>query len=84
MMRNMRTTLDLPDSVFRQLKAKAALEGTTLKALLSTLIARGLQVPRSDAAGRSPAPSLPPSIKLGRPLKLRKPSNARLFELLDE
>ena len=80
----MRTTLDLPDSVFRQLKAKAALEGTTLKALLSTLIARGLQVPRGGEAGHAPAPAMPPSIKLGRSLKLRKPSNARLFELLDE
>ena len=84
MMRNMRTTLDLPDSVFRQLKAKAALEGTTLKALLSTLIARGLQVPRAGVTAGSPVPGLPPSIKLGRPLRLRKPSNARLFELLDE
>jgi hypothetical protein len=80
----MRTTLDLPDSVFRQLKAKAAIEGTTLKALLGTLIARGLQAPASEAAGRTTTQSLPPSIKLGRPLMLRKPSNAKLFELLDE
>ncbi len=80
----MRTTLDLPDSVFRQLKAKAAIEGTTLKALLGTLIARGLQAPVDSAAGQTPAHVMPPSIKLGRPLKLRKPSNAKLFELLDE
>ncbi len=84
MMHAMRTTLDLPDAVFRQLKAKAALEGTTLKALLGTLIARGLQSPRAGNAAHPPVPALPPSIKLGRPLKLRKPSNARLFELLDD
>jgi Ribbon-helix-helix protein, copG family len=30
----MRTTLDLPDALLRQLKAKAALEGTSLKALM--------------------------------------------------
>ena len=84
-MRPMRTTLDLPDSVFRQLKAKAAIEGTTLKALLGTLIARGLQAPPGGARSQTPAQTpLPPSIKLGRPLRMRKPSNAKLFELLDE
>jgi hypothetical protein len=80
----MRTTLDLPDSVFRQLKAKAAIEGTTLKALLGALIARGMQLPAPSAQSQAPAQALPPSIKLGRPLMLRKPSNARLFGLLDE
>ncbi len=80
----MRTTLDLPDSLFRQLKAKAALEGTTLKALIGTLIARGLQTPLGHTTGMAPTRAAPPSIKLGRPLKLSKPSNAKLFELLDE
>jgi len=39
----MRTTLDLPDAVFRKAKAKAALEGISLKALLTHYVSRGLE-----------------------------------------
>ncbi len=38
----MRTTLDLPDETFRQLKAQAALNGLKLKELVTQLIQRGL------------------------------------------
>ena len=38
----MRTTLDLPDETFRQLKAQAALSGLKLKELVTQLIQRGL------------------------------------------
>ncbi len=38
----MRTTLDLPDETFRQLKAQAALNGLMLKELVTQLIQRGL------------------------------------------
>lgn len=80
----MRTTLDLPDVTLRQLKAKAALEGTTLKVLVRTLIERGLRAP-ADHAPTSPAlPAALPSIRLGRPLNLLRPSNAALFQLLDD
>ena len=80
----MRTTLDLPDALLRQLKAQAALEGATLKATIRTLVERGM------AAGAAPAPAplrtrvKLPSIKIGRPLRLKNPSNAALFELLDD
>lgn len=80
----MRTTLDLPDALLRQLKAKAALEGTTLKALMRGLVERGLRAPAGQASGTLAAPAPLPSIRLGRPLKLPRPSNAALFELLDE
>lgn len=79
----MRTTLDLPDPLLRQLKAKAALEGTTLKELMRRLVERGLKVPEPAPMPSAAAPKLP-SIKLGKPLNLRRPSNAALFELLDE
>jgi hypothetical protein len=39
----MRTTLELPDSLFRKVKAKAAMEGTTLKQLLVTYVQNGLE-----------------------------------------
>lgn len=38
----MRTTLDLPEETFRQLKAQAALNGLLLKELVTQLIQRGL------------------------------------------
>jgi hypothetical protein len=38
----MRTTLDIPDETFRQLKAHAALNGLLLKELVTQLIQRGL------------------------------------------
>lgn len=79
---SMRTTLDLPDPLLRQLKAKAALEGTTLKELMRRLVERGLSAPHEPIPSAA-APKLP-SIKLGKPLNLRRPSNAALFELLDE
>jgi len=41
----MRTTLDLPDELFRQVKAKAALKGTTIKELLTRYVETGLRQP---------------------------------------
>ena len=38
----MRTTLDLPDPLFRTLKARAAMDGTTLKELVLRFVQRGL------------------------------------------
>ena len=38
----MRTTLDLPDPLFRRLKARAALEGLSLKDLIADYVSAGL------------------------------------------
>ena len=45
----MRTTLDLPDETFRQLKVQAALRGLKLKGLVTQFIERGLdgKMPKS-------------------------------------
>jgi len=78
----MRTTLDLPEALLRQLKAQAALEGTSLKQLVLTLVERGLQSPAASPASlrsRSPLPTL----GLDQPLSVKQFSNATLFELLD-
>ena len=61
----MRTTLDLPDELFRQLKARAALSGTTIKDLLARFVESGLRQvvpPATVAHRRSPLPV----IKRGR------------------
>lgn len=55
----MRTTLDLPDELFRQVKAKAAVTGTTIKELLTRYVERGLRQPDAPsvrAGDRSPLP----------------------------
>jgi hypothetical protein len=58
----MRTTLDLPDDLFRQVKAKAAMEGASLKRLLTQYIEDGLRR-RGSATGshgrRSRLPVVP-------------------------
>ena len=43
----MRTTLELPDELFRQVKARAALKGTSIKALLNRYIENGLRQPET-------------------------------------
>lgn len=80
----MRTTLDLPDALLRQLKARAALEGTSLKTLMRNVVERGLRTPEQRETQPSARPPTLPSIRLGRPLNLAQPSNAALFELLDD
>ena len=48
----MRTTLDLPDDLFRQVKARAALEGASLKVLLARYIEYGLRHDHNNNASR--------------------------------
>ena len=45
----MRTTLDLPDPLFRTLKARAALQGRSLKDLVVSYVERGLREPATTA-----------------------------------
>lgn len=41
----MRTSLDIPDALFRHLKARAAMEGRTLRDLVLDLVEKGLNAP---------------------------------------
>jgi hypothetical protein len=79
----MRTTIDLPDPLFRQVKARAALEGRKLKDLLAEYVEQGLRRPQSGpveapARRRSDPPILIP--RSGNPLPLL--TNAELEDLL--
>ena len=49
----MRTTLELPDEIFRKVKAKAAMEGITLKQLLADYVSKGLEGTSSVARPKS-------------------------------
>jgi hypothetical protein len=46
----MRTTIDIPDQLYRKLKAKAAIEGSTVKHIIVGLVSRELQA--SDSGTR--------------------------------
>jgi hypothetical protein len=62
----MRTTLELPDELFRQVKAKAALAGTSLKDLLTRYVVSGLDQPvRTGVAGHGRS-QLPLIKRVGR------------------
>jgi plasmid stability protein len=46
----MKTTLDLPDEVYRELKIRAAREGATLTNLIASALASALNRPAAPAA----------------------------------
>lgn len=79
----MRTTIDLPDELYRSLKARAALSGTTLRVLIVDLVERGLRSP--DRASTQATRWGPPPVVVpprGRPIEA-VPS-ARLREIEEE
>ena len=80
----MRTTLDLPDELMRHLKARAALEGRSLRELTQELIERGLRAPTPVAVAATVVEL--PTVRLGRPMLLPYggTSNAALSELAQE
>ena len=79
----MRTTIDLPDPLYRQLKAHAALQGVPMKDVVLAFVERGLRAPAGAAKHEAPPwpglPTLPPTGSL----PLQSCSNAALFELLE-
>ena len=80
----MRTSLDIPDPLFRHLKARAALEGSTLRDLVLELLQRGL-ASSATATLANTATDLP-SVRLGAPMALtaQELTNANLSALADE
>ena len=73
----MRTTMDIPDAMYRRIKARAAREGRSVKALIlegvESVLAR--EVP---AAGRAVAL---PLVRSKRPGSLRL-DNARIYDVI--
>lgn len=79
----MRTTIELPDELFRMAKSTAALRGLSLKELVKRLIEQGLtrdvDPPKLSGLRRDPPPLFfPPT---GRTLPML--TNAELQEILD-
>jgi len=67
----MRTTVDIPDPLYRELKIRAAIEGTTIKEIILHVVTEKLRSPRPQAEkqARPRFPSIPASnpgsLKLG-------------------
>ena len=80
----MRITFELPDPLFASLKARAALEGTTLKQLLRSFVEQGLEASDRQAAGRPRRAADLPRINADLPLTPDQLSNASLFALLSQ
>ena len=79
----MRTNIDFPDAILRELNARAAVESTTLTHLVLALVEQGLRNSDSKAARRSKRSPLP-ALSLNRPLAIRNFTNARLFEVMND
>ena len=77
----MRTTLDLPDALMRELKARAALEGLKLKDYFANIAQTALQRPVATEAEprRSPVPVFRRSNAKPMPAM----TNAQLYAALD-
>lgn len=81
----MRTTIDLPDAVFRRAKARAAMEGVTLKELITRCVEQGLR--RRMDASEEPADRRRSELPVARPATgrtLPARTGADLQRILDE
>jgi hypothetical protein len=73
----MRTTIDIPDAMYRRLKARAAGEGRSAKTLILQGVEQVLKSPR-PASGR---PVTLPMVKSTRPRSIRI-DNARIYDVI--
>lgn len=73
----MRTTVDIPDPLYRKLKGKAASEGRSVKDLILRSVEHELRDRGNQRSGRVALPILPSK----RPGSL-KLDNAKIFEII--
>jgi len=73
----MRTTVDIPDSLYRALKKKAAHEGRSVK----ELVLRGVEVELGTRSPASRRKRRPPVIDSDKPGSLHL-DNAKIYEII--
>jgi len=73
-----KTTVELPDLLFKRVKARAVIEGVKLK----DYIARALQRSIDGGSGRGARIEKPPVVLRGRRKSIPARSNAEIEELL--
>lgn len=77
----MRTTLDLPDPLFRELKARSALRGVKLKDYVAEILQVGLAqtvAARAEARPRSPLPVIRQATGVAHPALTNREIDALL------
>jgi len=82
----MRTTIELPDELFREAKTRAVQQGTTLKKLMAQFVRSGLGA-RAAENDASPARRTPPPVAIRRiPGRRLLPAltNGELYALLED
>ena len=80
----MRTTIDIPDPLFRRMKAKAAMEGTSLKALVAGYIEYCLDRRTDLSPTTKPDRSPPPLIRAATGTPLSVLSNTEIYDILEQ
>ena len=78
----MRTTIDLPEDLYRTLKVRASMSGLTLRELVNQLIEQGLRSPKSDPSAGRRYP--PPVIILPRGAPIRAVSRQEVRQIEEE
>lgn len=79
----MRTTLDLPDSLLRELKTRAAMNGQSLKTLLHDLILRSLHQPPVSNIAPAAHATAPPMLQRLKSQKFSdEPANPAIQPLM--
>jgi hypothetical protein len=73
----MRTTVDIPDPLYRELKAKAATQGRSVKELILQGVESGLRGDEPKRRGRVKLPL----VRSKKPGSVRL-DNARIYELI--
>ena len=73
----MRTTVDIPDVLYRQLKKKAAHEGTSVK----KIVLRGVELELRGVPPRKTRRRRPPVIDSDKPGSLEL-DNAKIYEII--
>ena len=82
----MRTTIDLPEGLFRELKMRAVREGKTLKELVAECIRSGLQRP-SGVTQEMPVRREPPPVAIRKNKGMARTaalSNRQLNAILED
>jgi hypothetical protein len=80
----MRTTIDLPEDLFREAKTRAAQQGTTLKNLMTQFVVSGLAA--QGACAMHVARRMPPPVAIRRTLgQALRPAlpNRELYAILE-
>jgi hypothetical protein len=81
----MRTMIDIPEDLYRTLKARAGMSGVTLRQLVQRLIEQGLRSSTGEAASRN-KPGPPPVIipPRGVPIPIPALSRAEVMHMEEE